>query len=71
MGDTTGGWMLAKGALAASRMDAGDAYWRTKIALAHIYAESVLARVPGLAAAVEMGSEELVVTSPEALGAST
>ena len=68
MGDTTGGWMLAKGALAASRMDTNDSYWRTKIALAHIYAESVLACVPGLAAAVEMGSEELVVTSPEALG---
>jgi hypothetical protein len=31
----------------------------------------VLARVPGLAAAVEMGSEELVVTTPEALGATS
>ncbi|HUO94114.1 MAG TPA: acyl-CoA dehydrogenase [Rhizomicrobium sp.] len=72
MGDTAGGWMLAKGALAASRLGADtDLYNRTKIALAHIYAEAVLARVPGLAAAVEMGAEELVVTSPDALGAST
>ena len=71
MGDTTGGWMLAKGALAASRLGAdGDPYNRTKIALAHIFAETVLARVPGLAAAVEMGSEELAVTSPDALGSS-
>ncbi len=45
MGDTTGGWMLAKGALAASRRDTDDAHRRTKIALAHIFAESVLARV--------------------------
>jgi alkylation response protein AidB-like acyl-CoA dehydrogenase len=72
MGDTAGGWMLAKGALAASRLGAdGDVYNRTKIALAHVYAESVLARVPGLAAAVEMGAEELMVTTPEAMGAST
>jgi alkylation response protein AidB-like acyl-CoA dehydrogenase len=69
MGDTAGGWMLAKGVLAASRMGAdGDTYARTKIALAHIYAETVLARAPSLAAAVEMGAEELVATSPEALG---
>src|SRR5579863_9386667 len=40
LGDTAGGWMLAKGALAAKRLDRdGDAYWRTKIALAHIFSE--------------------------------
>jgi alkylation response protein AidB-like acyl-CoA dehydrogenase len=71
LGDTAGGWMLAKGALAAKRLDHdGDAYWRTKIALAHVFAESVLARVPGRAAAVKLGAEDLLVATPEALGQS-
>jgi len=68
MGDTAGGWMLAKAALAAAHAD-GDAYLRSKISLAHLYSETVLARVPGQAAAVEMGAEELVATSADALGA--
>ncbi|MGB8365976.1 MAG: acyl-CoA dehydrogenase [Rhizomicrobium sp.] len=72
LGDTTGGWMLAKGALAAARhlAQGDDAYWRTKIALAHLYAECVLAGVPGLAASVELGTEDLTAVTPEALGAS-
>jgi alkylation response protein AidB-like acyl-CoA dehydrogenase len=71
LGDTAGGWMLAKGALAAKRLDHdGDAYWRTKIALAHVFAESVLARVPGRAAAVKLGAEDLLAATPEALGLS-
>jgi 3-(methylthio)propanoyl-CoA dehydrogenase len=72
IGDTAGGWMLAKGALAAtefSAKDASDSYWRTKIALAHLYAESVLAGVPALGAAVMLGEGDLLATTPEALGA--
>jgi 3-(methylsulfanyl)propanoyl-CoA dehydrogenase len=74
MGDTTGGWMLAKGALAASKLAAQgdpDSYWRTKIGLAHVFAENVLARVPGLAASVTMGANDLTATSPQALGFSS
>ena len=69
LGDTAGGWMLAKGALAAKRLDRdGDAYWRTKIALAHIFSESALARAPGLAAAIKLGADDLLAATPEALG---
>jgi len=73
IGDTTGGWMLAKGALAASRHMAqgdGDSYWRTKIGIARVYAESVLARVPGMTAAVALGCDDLAAATPEALGPS-
>ena len=55
MGDVTGGWMLAKAALAAEHHPDG----RGKIALAHVYAAQVLAQAPGLAAAVTMGAEML------------
>jgi alkylation response protein AidB-like acyl-CoA dehydrogenase len=71
MGDTAGGWMLAKGALAAAQMaQKGDAdgYWRTKIGLARVYAESVLARAPGLAAAIELGDADLTAATPQSLG---
>jgi len=73
-GDTAGGWMLVKGALAASRLAAqgdADSYWRTKIGLAHVFAENVLARAPSLAAAIQMGADDLTATSPQALGATT
>ncbi len=71
LGDMAGGWMLAKGALAAKHLDRdGDAYWQTKIALAHIYSESVLAQVPGRAAAVTLGCDDLLPVTPEALGQS-
>ena len=67
-----GGFMLARGALVASeRAEAGDSdlYWRTKIGLARLYGDHVLAQAPGLAAAVTAGAVDLRNTSAEALGA--
>jgi len=68
LGDVVGGWMLAKGALAAS--GEADAAWaESKRALARIFAESVLAQVPGAAAGVMIGAEDLAAMTPEVLGA--
>ena len=68
LGDVVGGWMLAKGALAAS--GEADAAWaESKRALARVFAESVLAQVPGAAAGVMLGAEDLAAMTPEVLGA--
>lgn len=73
LGDVVGGWMLGKGALAASAAlaeGAGDRdWWRTKLSLARVYAENVLAAAPGLTATVTQGAMDLMRTTPEALGA--
>ncbi|MFI4935917.1 MAG: acyl-CoA dehydrogenase [Caulobacterales bacterium] len=73
LGDVIGGWMLGKGALAASsRLAAGAPdpdYWRTKIGLARVFSEQVLAQAPGLTQAVTQGSVDLFRATPEALGA--
>ncbi len=50
-GDVYGGWMLAKGALADPEGQ--------RPALARLYAEQVLAGMPGLAAGVVQGAEDL------------
>jgi len=71
LGDVMGGWMLAKGALIASARAAdGDEglYWRTKIGLARLFADHVLAQAPGLVAAVTQGAVDLFNTTPSALG---
>ena len=73
MGDLTGGWMLCRGALVASaRMAAGEGdrdLWRTRIGLARVYGEQVLAMVPGQEAAVAMGALDLAAATPASLGA--
>jgi hypothetical protein len=73
LGDVVGGWMLAKGALAASaRLAAGEGpadYYRTKIGLARVYSEQILSQSPGLAAAVSQGAIDLFRATPESLGA--
>jgi alkylation response protein AidB-like acyl-CoA dehydrogenase len=61
LGDTVGGWMLAKGALAEP---AG-----LRLVLARVYGENVLATVPGQVAGVTMGGGDLESITPEALGA--
>jgi alkylation response protein AidB-like acyl-CoA dehydrogenase len=61
LGDVVGGWMLAKGALAQPG--------GVRLALARIYAETVLATAPGQAAGVTMGGEVLEGVTPEDLGA--
>jgi alkylation response protein AidB-like acyl-CoA dehydrogenase len=71
LGDLTGGWMLAKGALAAANHtgDDDDQWWTTRIGLARVFADQVLAQSPGLAAGVTAGAIDLVKTSARALGA--
>jgi alkylation response protein AidB-like acyl-CoA dehydrogenase len=61
LGDTVGGWMLAKGALAPEAE-------ALRGQLLRVYAESVLAQVPGQLAAVTLGQDDLVAVKPEALG---
>jgi alkylation response protein AidB-like acyl-CoA dehydrogenase len=73
LGDVVGGWMLAKGALAASRnLASGEGpadYWRTRIGLARVFSEQVLAQAPSLSQAVSQGSIDLFRATPESLGA--
>ncbi|MFT4251979.1 MAG: acyl-CoA dehydrogenase [Caulobacter sp.] len=61
LGDTVGGWMLAKGALAPQAE-------ALRGQLLRVYAESILAQVPGQLAAVTLGDADLVAVTPEALG---
>ena len=73
LGDVIGGWMLAKGALAASQhIAAGEGdkdYWRTRIGLARVFSEQVLAQAPALSQAVSQGSIDLFRATPESMGA--
>jgi alkylation response protein AidB-like acyl-CoA dehydrogenase len=73
MGDVIGGWMLAKGALAAkARLDAsnGDPIWlQGKIDLYEVYAANVLGHVSSRLAAVGQGGDLLSRMSREVLGA--
>jgi alkylation response protein AidB-like acyl-CoA dehydrogenase len=72
LGDLAGGYMLAKGALIASArtsQEDGDLWWRTRIGLARLFAEHVLAQAPGLTAGITSGAIDLLRTSPQALGA--
>jgi len=71
MGDVVGGWMLAKGALAAkARLDAGngDPVWlQGKLDLYELYAANVLGHVSSRLAGVGQGGELLQGLSVEAL----
>lgn len=71
LGDVVGGWMLAKGALAAkTRLDAGDgdtAWLNGKIALYEVYAANVLGHASSRLAAVGQGGDLLERMSREVL----
>jgi alkylation response protein AidB-like acyl-CoA dehydrogenase len=71
IGDTAGGWMLAKGALAAQRRlaeGAGDRAWlEGKLDLFDLYAGQVLSLVPGKASAAVQGAAPLLALGAEAL----
>jgi len=70
MGDVAGGWMLAKGAIAAvAKVGEGDPFYVGKIALARIYADQVLTRAPALVDAIVSGGEDFHSMTLEALGA--
>ena len=71
LGDVVGGWMLAKGALAAkARLDAGegDPVWlQGKLDLYEVYAANVLGHVSSRLAAVGQGGDLLKRLTAEAL----
>ena len=71
MGDVIGGWLLAKGALAAkARLDAGQgepAWLEGRIALYEVYAANVLGHVSSRLAAVGQGGALLQRMTAEAL----
>jgi alkylation response protein AidB-like acyl-CoA dehydrogenase len=73
MGDVVGGWLLAKGALAAkARIDAGegDAAWlRGRMDLYEVYAANVLGHASSRLAAVGQGGALLQRMTPDVLGA--
>ena len=73
MGDVIGGWMLARGALAArTRLDAGDgdpAWLQGKIDLYEVYAANILGHASSRLAAIGQGGDLLQRMSREALGA--
>ena len=78
MGDVIGGWMLARGALAAkARLDAGpdsenggDPAWlQGKMDLYEVYAANILGHASSRLAAVGQGGDLLSRISREALGA--
>jgi hypothetical protein len=61
MGDTLGGWMMARGARAAAAGAEGfsEGFLADRIATANFYADQILTRVPGLAASATAGSAAL------------
>jgi hypothetical protein len=65
MGDVVGGWMLAKGALAAASGPDAD----RRAALARTYADQVLTGAPGLAQAAMAGAGALEQLSATVLAA--
>ena len=71
MGDVVGGWMLAKGALAAkAKLDAqdGDPAWlQGKLDLYEVYAANVLGHVSSRLAAIGQGGELLQRMTVDAL----
>ena len=71
LGDMIGGWLLAKGALAAkARLDAGDSdtvWLNGKIALYEVYAANVLGHASSRLAAVGQGGALLERMSAEVL----
>jgi 3-(methylthio)propanoyl-CoA dehydrogenase len=72
LGDVVGGWLLGKEALAASAKlvaQEGPAdYWRTRIALARVFAQQILSQSPGLTQVVTQGAVDLYRATPESLG---
>ena len=66
-GDVIGGWLLAKGALAASG-EVGSAEDRRRRLFAGHYAETLLAQAPGHVAAITAGAQALHAATAEMLG---
>jgi 3-(methylthio)propanoyl-CoA dehydrogenase len=72
LGNLAGGWLLAKGAVAATRRLSGggsNPWLSGRVTIAHFFAEQVLAGAPALVAAVKFGADEMSRMSADAFGA--
>ena len=69
-GTVTGGWLLAKGALAAARKveEADDPFLRAKVATAHFYCTQLLPKAVGLLPSVTAAAGDLFEIDSEQLG---
>ncbi len=68
MGTTLGGWLMAKGAIAAQKEIAGgasDEFFKTKIVTARFYAEHILPRSQAYASTVQRGAASVMDLSIE------
>ena len=68
MGTALGGWLLAKGALAAQReIDSGsaDEFFKTKILTARFYAEHIIPRTQAYATTAQAGASTIMDLSLE------
>ncbi|CAN7521275.1 acyl-CoA dehydrogenase [Phenylobacterium sp. LjRoot219] len=66
-GDVIGGWVLARQALAAA--GSTEAWLRSKVALARLYASQILTQAPGQVISLTEGWAELAETPADALAA--
>ena len=70
-GTVAGGWMMARQALAASRLLAGGstdtAFLQAKLVTARFYCEQLLPQAAGLLPAVTAGGRDLLVLDGEQL----
>jgi alkylation response protein AidB-like acyl-CoA dehydrogenase len=68
-GAVAGGWLMAKGALAASRQleQQDDPFLRAKVATGHFYCTQLLPRAFGLVPAVTAGAGDLFAIDPASL----
>jgi alkylation response protein AidB-like acyl-CoA dehydrogenase len=72
MGNLCGGWLLAKGALAAAdrlKQEPDNSWLSGRVAVARFFAAHVLALSPSLLVGITGGAGDLTAVSPEALGA--
>ncbi|GAC1540341.1 MAG: acyl-CoA dehydrogenase [Acidimicrobiales bacterium] len=66
-GIVVGGWVMARQALAVTRLPDGDPYYEAKATTARFYCEQLLPQARGLLAAVTAGSRDLFALEPSAL----
>ena len=66
-GIVVGGWVMARQALAVTRLPAGDVYYEAKAITARFYCEQLIAQARGLLPAVTSGSRDLFALAPSAL----
>ena len=66
-GTVTGGWLLAKGAVAASEalVENDDPFLRAKLTTAHFYCSQLLPRAVGLVPSVTAGAGDLFKIDPK------